>query len=62
VHAGTQLVINYLIIKLFYYFNYLNYFAKYRRQPHINSGDDSDQRQLVESVSKTMHADLNVSQ
>jgi len=35
--------------------------AKYRRQPHINSGHDSDQRQLLTSVLRTMEADLNVS-
>jgi len=35
--------------------------AKYRRQPHINSGHDSDQRQLLTSVLRTMEADLSVS-
>ena len=35
--------------------------AKYRRQPHINSGQDSDQRQSIQSVLKTMDADLSVS-
>ena len=35
--------------------------AKYRWQPHINSGHDSDQRQLVKSVLRTTDADLSVS-
>ena len=35
--------------------------VKYRRQPHINSGHDSDQRQLVKSVLRTTDADLSVS-
>jgi len=38
-----------------------HWLAKYRRQPHINSGHDSDQRQLVRSVLRTMDADLSVS-
>jgi len=35
--------------------------ARYRRQPRINSGHDSDQRQLLTSVLRTMEADLSVS-
>jgi len=35
--------------------------AKYRQQPHRNSGHDSDQRQLVRSVLRTMDTDLSVS-
>jgi len=30
-----------------------DYFSKYRRRPHVNSGEDSDQRQLVQSVLST---------